>query len=74
LEAFDGLVAVTVYKNTSLRKQGVKHYKFLSRYVYAYGKLTLIHLGPYPSRELRDAFVAAMYDLNARRVSESKLE
>jgi len=51
----------------------MKDYKVISRYVYAYRRLTLIHLGPYPSQELIDAFVAAMDDLNARRVSEYKL-
>ena len=52
----------------------MKHYKHISHYVYAYGKVTLIHLGPYPSPELEGAFVAAMKDLNARRVSEYKLD
>jgi len=74
MEAFHGVVSINVYKSRQLRKQGIKNYNHISRFVYAYGKLTLIHLGPYPSRELADAFVAAMDDLNARRVSEYKLE
>jgi hypothetical protein len=73
-EAFNGLVAITVYKTPKLRERGMKHYNHISRFVYAYGRLTLIHLGPYPSRELTNAFVAAMKDLHARRVSEYKLD
>src|SRR5262249_5405894 len=73
-EAFAGVVSINIYKSTKLRKEGMKDYKVVSRFVYAYGRLTLIHLGPYPSRQLIDAFVAAMDDLNARRVSEYKLD
>jgi hypothetical protein len=76
-DVVDGLVTVVVYKDSKARREGMKNTTDNATLRYTYGKNTLIQLQAFapqsPGRVPLDAaFVAAMADLKARRVSEQK--
>jgi hypothetical protein len=70
-DVVDGLVRIVVYKDSNARKRGMDNYTGIdSGFAYTYGKNTLIQLQAVAPPELETAFVAAMKDLKAHRVSE----
>jgi hypothetical protein len=69
-DVVDGLVTVVVYKDSKARGRGMEKHTDLERFGYTYGKTAIITLGLVTPPQLADAFVAAMEDLKARRVSE----
>jgi hypothetical protein len=71
-DVVDGLITVVVFKDSKTRRHNLKHWADFQRFAYAYGKTTLITLQLFAPPQLDDAFVAAMEDLGARRVSEQK--
>jgi hypothetical protein len=71
-DVVDGLITVVAYKDSKARRRDMETYTggARARFGYAYGKSTLITLGLVTPPQLDEAFVAAMDDLKARRVSE----
>jgi hypothetical protein len=71
-DVVDGLVTVVVYKDSKARRRGMEKHTDLERFGYTYGRTTLITRSLVTPPQLNEAFVAAMGDLKARRVSEQK--
>jgi hypothetical protein len=70
-DEIDGHITIVVSKSAKQRKKGVSFHDESNRFGYTYGRSTLILLHNLAPLQLEEAFLAAMTDLQARRVLEN---